>query len=72
LNRHGCPGWEKGAPVSARPPQGATANCRFCRQREHGGPARTVVPKRYFWKSAKWLRRIDFIAEDGVLGGARL
>lgn len=23
---------------------------------EHGGPARLVVPKLYFWKSAKWLR----------------
>jgi DMSO/TMAO reductase YedYZ molybdopterin-dependent catalytic subunit len=23
---------------------------------EHGGPARLVVPARYFWKSAKWLR----------------
>ena len=27
---------------------------------EHGGPARLVVPKRYAWKSAKWLRRITF------------
>jgi DMSO/TMAO reductase YedYZ molybdopterin-dependent catalytic subunit len=32
--------------------------------REHGGPVRMVVPKLYFWKSAKWLRRIEFIAED--------
>ncbi|MGH6990099.1 MAG: sulfite oxidase-like oxidoreductase [Stellaceae bacterium] len=32
--------------------------------REHGGPVRAVVPKLYFWKSAKWLRRIEFIAED--------
>jgi DMSO/TMAO reductase YedYZ molybdopterin-dependent catalytic subunit len=23
---------------------------------EHGGPARLVVPDRYFWKSAKWIR----------------
>jgi DMSO/TMAO reductase YedYZ molybdopterin-dependent catalytic subunit len=22
------------------------------------------VPKRYFWKSAKWLRGIEFMAED--------
>src|SRR4030065_594747 len=27
---------------------------------ERGGPARLVVPKRYAWKSAKWLRRITF------------
>ena len=25
---------------------------------EHGGPARLVVPARYFWKSAKWIRAI--------------
>jgi len=25
---------------------------------EHGGPSRLVVPARYFWKSAKWLRGI--------------
>ena len=32
--------------------------------REHGGPVRAVLPRLYFWKSAKWLRRIEFIAED--------
>lgn len=31
---------------------------------EHGGPLRLVVPQRYGWKSAKWLRGIEFIAED--------
>jgi DMSO/TMAO reductase YedYZ molybdopterin-dependent catalytic subunit len=31
---------------------------------EHGGPARLVIPGSYFWKSAKWLRRIEFVAED--------
>ena len=31
---------------------------------EHGGPLRLVVPKLYFWKSAKWLRGFEFIAED--------
>ncbi|MGH6809065.1 MAG: sulfite oxidase-like oxidoreductase [Ensifer adhaerens] len=31
---------------------------------EHGGPARLVVPHLYFWKSAKWLTRIDFRAGD--------
>ncbi|MFB9949507.1 sulfite oxidase-like oxidoreductase [Rhizobium puerariae] len=29
---------------------------------EHGGPVRLVVPHLYFWKSAKWLQRIDFVA----------
>jgi len=27
----------------------------------HGGPARLLVPHLYFWKSAKWLRRLEFI-----------
>jgi len=32
--------------------------------RDHGGPVRLVVPHLYFWKSPKWLKRIDFLAED--------
>jgi DMSO/TMAO reductase YedYZ molybdopterin-dependent catalytic subunit len=31
---------------------------------EHGYPARLVVPKRYFWKSAKWLRGLEFSDVD--------
>lgn len=31
---------------------------------QHGGPARLLVPHLYFWKSAKWVRRIEFIAHD--------
>jgi len=31
---------------------------------EHGAPLRSVVPKRYAWKGAKWLRGIEFLAED--------
>ncbi len=31
---------------------------------EHGFPLRTLVPKRYFWKSAKWLRGIEFSPVD--------
>ena len=30
----------------------------------HGGPMRLVVPHLYFWKSAKWLQRIEFRFED--------
>ena len=29
--------------------------------RHHGGPARLLVPKLYFWKSAKWLTEINFV-----------
>lgn len=32
--------------------------------KEHGGPVRIVIPKLYFWKSAKWVKRIEFTAED--------
>lgn len=32
--------------------------------REHGGPVRMVVPKRYAWKSAKWLKAIELHEED--------
>lgn len=31
---------------------------------DHGFPLRTLVPKRYFWKSAKWLRGLEFSAVD--------
>ena len=31
---------------------------------EHGGPARLVVPGRYFWKSAKWIQGLRIQAED--------
>jgi DMSO/TMAO reductase YedYZ molybdopterin-dependent catalytic subunit len=31
---------------------------------EHGGPVRMVVPHLYFWKSAKWLQRIEFVIDD--------
>lgn len=31
---------------------------------EHGGPVRLVVPHLYFWKSAKWIRGLEFLEED--------
>ena len=31
---------------------------------EHGAPLRLLVPKRYFWKSAKFLRRIEVMTAD--------
>jgi len=30
----------------------------------HGGPIRMFVPKLYFWKSAKWIRGIEFLESD--------
>ncbi|QEF99395.1 Serine/threonine-protein kinase B [Stieleria maiorica] len=31
---------------------------------EHGGPVRMVVPGKYFYKSIKWLERIEFLTDD--------
>jgi DMSO/TMAO reductase YedYZ molybdopterin-dependent catalytic subunit len=31
---------------------------------KHGGPVRAVIPELYFYKSAKWVRRITFLEED--------
>jgi DMSO/TMAO reductase YedYZ molybdopterin-dependent catalytic subunit len=31
---------------------------------KHGWPLRMVVPHLYFWKSAKWIRAIEFMKED--------
>ncbi|CAN5894321.1 sulfite oxidase-like oxidoreductase [soil metagenome] len=31
---------------------------------EHGGPLRVVIPKLYFWKSAKWIKRVEFSIFD--------
>ena len=33
-------------------------------EHDHGAPARLLVPKRYFWKSAKFLRRLEILPED--------
>ncbi len=30
----------------------------------HGGPARLLVPHLYFWKSAKWVDRLELLQQD--------
>lgn len=30
----------------------------------HGGPVRNIVPRKYFYKSVKWLEKIEFLKED--------
>ncbi len=35
--------------------------------KEHGGPARVIIPKRYAWKGAKFIREITFMDRD-ILG----
>lgn len=32
--------------------------------REHGGPVRMITPRLYAWKGAKWIHKIEFVAED--------
>jgi DMSO/TMAO reductase YedYZ molybdopterin-dependent catalytic subunit len=32
--------------------------------KEHGGPARVILPKRYAWKGAKFIREITFLGQD--------
>jgi len=32
--------------------------------KEHGGPVRMIVPKRYAWKGAKWVKEITFSDRD--------
>jgi DMSO/TMAO reductase YedYZ molybdopterin-dependent catalytic subunit len=32
--------------------------------REHGGPCRMITPRLYAWKGAKWIRKIEFLADD--------
>ncbi len=31
---------------------------------EHGGPVRIFTPKRYGWKGAKWIHRLEFMEKD--------
>jgi DMSO/TMAO reductase YedYZ molybdopterin-dependent catalytic subunit len=35
--------------------------------KEHGGLARVIIPKRYAWKGAKFIREITFMDRD-ILG----
>ena len=32
--------------------------------RQHGGPLRVVIPHLYFWKSPKWVTRIELLGAD--------
>ncbi len=31
---------------------------------DHGWPLRLIIPEKYFWKSAKWIRGIEFLEKD--------
>jgi len=42
----------------------ATAHDGVPISRQHGGPVRLIIPRYYLWKSAKWLKRIEFASAD--------
>ena len=33
-------------------------------EQDHGAPLRLIVPRRYFWKSAKFVRKLEVMSED--------
>jgi DMSO/TMAO reductase YedYZ molybdopterin-dependent catalytic subunit len=33
-------------------------------EKDHGAPVRLIVPRLYFWKSAKWVTGIEFVEKD--------
>lgn len=60
-------GWTTNLPVEdflAEDVLIATAHGGTPLSREHGGPARLVVPRLYAWKSAKWVAGVEFLAEE--------
>ncbi|MFQ6134929.1 MAG: molybdopterin-dependent oxidoreductase [Nitrososphaerales archaeon] len=59
--------WSTSLPVKDLEDEDALIACEYeGRDLEiiHGGPVRTVVPKKYFYKSAKWLRGIKLTEHD--------
>jgi DMSO/TMAO reductase YedYZ molybdopterin-dependent catalytic subunit len=60
-------GYDTNLPVADLVGGRAMIATRYARQplpAEHGGPARLLVPHLYFWKSAKWVKALRFIARN--------
>jgi DMSO/TMAO reductase YedYZ molybdopterin-dependent catalytic subunit len=60
-------GYDTNLPVADLVGGRAMIATRYARQplpAEHGGPARLLVPHLYFWKSAKWVKGLRFIARN--------
>ncbi len=65
--QHSYDGYTTNVPLEAFAGEDVLLACRWEGKpitREHGGPVRLVLPKLYFWKSAKWLARLEFVAQD--------
>lgn len=64
---HSSDGYTTNLPLEAFAEEGVLLATRWEGQpisRDHGGPVRVVVPKLYFWKSAKWVKRLELTADD--------
>ena len=64
---HGYDGYTTNVPLADFAAPDALIVHRWAGQplaREHGGPARLVIPHLYFWKSAKWIAAIEFLGAD--------
>nr|MBN1229329.1 sulfite oxidase-like oxidoreductase [Anaerolineae bacterium] len=64
---HCAYGYTTSLPLEAMLDDDVLLACRYdgkFLEPDHGYPLRTLVPQRYFWKSAKWLEGIEFVAED--------
>ena len=65
--QHSYDGYTTNVPLAYFAGENVLLACRWEGQpitREHGGPVRLVLPKLYFWKSAKWLTKLEFAAQD--------
>jgi len=60
-------GFTANVPIEALLDEGALLAIKFDNkplEAEHGYPMRLLTPKKYFWKSAKWLRGLEFTETD--------
>lgn len=65
--QHSYDGYTTNVPLDDFAGEDVLLACRWEGQpiaRVHGGPVRLVLPKLYFWKSAKWLTRLEFSTTD--------
>lgn len=67
LLAHSYDGYSTNVPLSDLAGGKAMVAVRYDGQpleRDHGGPARLLVPHLYFWKSAKWIKGLQFTSRD--------
>ncbi len=60
-------GYTTNLPLEACDDEDVLLTCKWNAEplpKEHGGPVRVIVPKRYAWKGAKWVKEITFAEQD--------